>query len=341
MTTAKESITAVSRIAVLGAGSWGSTVADLLAGNGHDVCLWDPKPAALEVLRKDRRPDGVPDLNLHRDVRLSDDLESALANRSAAVVAAPSQAIGALCARVAKLPASARPPLVVLLSKGLDIATLRPLSAVVEEHLRSVVAVLSGPCIAREVAAKVPTSVVVACQHDAMTQQLQAWFHTPFFRVYRQRDVLGVELGGALKNTIAIAAGTSDGLGFGANSKAALLCRGIAEMKRLAVALGAEERTIAGLAGLGDLTVTCFSPHSRNRQFGELLARGLSAEAAAQSIGHVVEGMPTAAAATALAARVGVEAPIIETVDRLCRGDIAPRQAVEALMTRSPKSEFE
>ncbi len=330
----------IRQFAILAAGAWGCTLADLLSRSGIRVRIWDPSTEALDQLRISRSPARLPELKLHDGIHFTDDLADVLRGADAAAIVAPSQAIDGLCAEIARLPGSARPGIFVLASKGIDIPSRRLLADVVLAHLDVSVAVLSGPCIAREVARRVPTSAVIACPDDAAAAALQAAFSTPWLRIYRQADIRGVELGGALKNVIAIGAGASDGLGFGDNSKSALLCRGLAEMTRLSVALGADARTLAGLAGLGDLAVTCFSPYSRNRRFGELLAKGLVPAAAAAEVGQVVEGVPTAEAALDLARRHGIDTPIIRVVHQMCREAITPLEALESLMARGLKSEF-
>lgn len=330
----------IQKICVLGAGAWGSTLADLSARAGRDVALWDPTPETLERIAKDRTTPYVPELSIHERVRPEADFETAIRGKDAVLIVAPSQAVEGLCSRMGALAPELQPRVLVLASKGIDIPTRRLLSDVAAAHLKSKVAVLSGPCIAREVARRIPTSVVVALEEDDTAAALQAAFSTAWFRVYRQRDVRGVELGGALKNVIAIGAGASDGLGFGDNSKAALLCRGLAEMTRLSEALGADGRTLSGLSGLGDLSVTCFSPLSRNRRFGELLAKGHSREDALTEIGQVVEGIPTSDAALELANKVGVDTPIIRVVHEMCIGKLSPRDALASLMSRELKIEF-
>lgn len=324
---------------VVGAGAWGSTLADVMARAGVRVRLWDRSPEALERLRTDRRPFGVPELCLHESVVLEPSLGEAVRGAGHVIVVIPSQAIGGFAAELARVLDGAN-PVMVLASKGIDIETLLPLSEVLSRGLPSCpVAVISGPCIAREVAQRVPTSVVAACTDIDAARRVRDLVSTPSLRVYTQRDLLGVELGGALKNVIAIAAGIGDGLGFGANSKSALMARGLAEMARLAVAMGASARTVYGLAGLGDLAVTCFSPHSRNRTFGEHLGRGLAPTEARKAIGMVVEGEPTARAAQELARRHSIEMPITEAVVHLCEGSWSPREAVENLMMRELKEE--
>lgn len=328
---------ATATIAVLGAGSWGATLAAMLAHRGHRVRLWTHREEELLRLAELRHPPGVPELRLPA-VTLTTNLPQAISGADAALIAIPAQTVGALCRQLAGL--GAVPPLIIA-SKGIDIATLQPLSELIESQLPGVtVGVVSGPCIAREVALGIPTSVVAASESEALSRTMQEWLASPTFRVYRQEDVLGVEYGGALKNVIAIAAGVGDGLGFGANSKSALLTRGLAEMSRFAVAHGAKASTIAGLAGLGDLCVTCFSPYSRNRRFGEALGKGGSAAEAMAAIGETVEGAPTAEAVVREAARKGIEVPIAEAVTRIIAGEWSPRDAVGALMTRGLKEEF-
>lgn len=284
-----------------------------------------------------RHPPGVPELRLP-DVHLTSDLREATSGADAFVTVVPAQAAASVAKQLSGIGA---PPIGIIASKGIDLVTLRPLSAVLSEQLPGVsLAVVSGPCIAREVAMGVPTSVVVASDSDATAGKVQQWMASQTFRVYRQGDVLGVEYAGALKNVIAIAAGVCDGLGFGANSKSALLTRGLAEMQRFAVHLGAQGSTIAGLAGLGDLCVTCFSPHSRNRRFGEAVGRGEDPAAVRAAMGEVVEGVPTAEAVVRIARREGLEVPIAEAVTHLIGGTWSPREAVTRLMTRELKDEF-
>jgi glycerol-3-phosphate dehydrogenase (NAD(P)+) len=328
------------RIAVLGAGAWGSTFADVLARNGSSVVLWDKNPAAIEALAANRAPFGVPELSLHESVRLETALAGAIAGCPAIVLVIPSQAIAPMAEDLARLLGE-ESRLIVLLSKGIDIASGDVLSRVIERTLpRCRVGVVSGPCIAREVAQGVPTSVAAASANPDDALFLRDLVSSRTLRAYTQHDLLGVELGGALKNIIAIAAGIGDGLGFGANTKAALMTRGLAEMSRLAAAMGASPVTLFGLAGLGDLAVTCFSPHSRNRTFGELLGKGLTPDEARNSIGMTVEGEPTARAALALSRRHGIDMPITSVVVRICAAELNPREAVAALMQRELKDEF-
>ncbi len=328
-----------SNLTILGSGSWGATLGVLLSEEGHRVTLWAHQEEIIAELKTKGHPPGVPELALPDSISLTSDLGKACAGKEAVIIAVPSQVVAPLCQQLAAF--SSPPTLVILVSKGIDIERVRPLSDVVTEFLPNCqVGVLSGPCIAREVAKRVPTSVVAACKDSAVSERIQGWFHNKRFRVYRQNDVLGVELGGAMKNIIAIGAGVSDGLGFGDNSKSAVMTRGLAEMTRAAVALGAEAKTISGLAGLGDLAVTCFSPYSRNRRFGEMIGKGISPKEAIESIGEVVEGIPTARALVQLARQHNFPVPIAEVVVQLSEGTLAPLEALESLMSREPKAEF-
>lgn len=326
-------------LAVIGAGSWGSTIAAMLHRNGHDVRLWSHSAAECRRLVETGHPPGVPELTLPK-MLVSEDLASVIADTEAAVIVVPAQAVAETCRRIAAI--NNRPGLYVIASKGIDLTTLRPLSEIVETNIPSARAgVVSGPCIAREVAQGVPTSVVAACADEESAGRIQEWFASPTFRVYRQDDVLGVEYAGAFKNVIAIAAGTCDGLGFGANSKSALLTRGLAEMRRFAMAMGANDLTISGLAGLGDLCVTCFSPFSRNRRFGEALGKGKSTDEAIAEIGETVEGVPTARAVVRIAREKGIETPISAAVEKIIDGVWSPSEAVGKLMGRDLKHEFD
>ncbi|MCC6546717.1 NAD(P)-dependent glycerol-3-phosphate dehydrogenase [Candidatus Sumerlaeota bacterium] len=324
-------------IAVLGAGSWGSTLATLLHDNGHDVRLWDHSVETLRKLWETGHPPGVPELRLP-PIPLSSDLAEAMEGVDAAVFGVPAQAYSDVCERIRSL--SLAPPLCIIVSKGIDLRTLRPLSDLLAEEMKSsTVAVVSGPCIAREVAQGVPTSVVAACADAAVATRIQGWFNGPAFRVYTQGDLVGVEYAGAYKNVIAIAAGICDGLGFGANSKSALLTRGLAEMRRFVSAMGANDMTVIGLAGLGDLCVTCFSPHSRNRRFGEALGRGRTAEEIIAEIGEVVEGAPTAHAICRIADERKIVTPIARAVVCVIDKECSPKEAVARLMNRELTSE--
>jgi glycerol-3-phosphate dehydrogenase (NAD(P)+) len=330
--------TSAMNITVLGAGAWGATLADVLARGGNAVTVWDRDAGALERLGSDRQPRGVPELNLSPSITLEPDFGAAVTSADMIFLVVPSKAIRPVAQEIAGLCSTPVP--LVLASKGLDPDRQCPLTEVLAEVAPDFpCAVVSGPCIAREVAAGVPTSLVSASVDRNLAIRVRDAVHHGTVRVYHQEDVVGVELGGALKNVIAVAAGIGDGLGFGANTKAALLTRGLAEMTRLGLALGADPRTLYGLAGLGDLAVTCFSPHSRNRTFGEMIGRGETPEAARSKVAMVVEGEPTAHAASKVASKHGVEMPITAAVVAILSGERTPREAVAELMARDPKGE--
>lgn len=330
-------------IAVLGAGSWGTALAVSLAGSGHAVRLWTLDPAHARALAETRRNEPfLPMATLPDGIAPTSDLAEAVAGAWLWVVAVPSQAVRSLSARLAPyLPDAA--PVVVSVAKGIETGTLLTTTAVLRDALSGLDAartgVLYGPSHAEEVAVGQPTSLVVAMPDADAAARVQAAFMAPALRVYANADVIGVEIGGSVKNVVALAAGMSDGLGLGDNAKAALVTRGLAEITRLGVALGADAHTFAGLTGLGDLVVTCFSRHSRNRGFGERIGRGESAEAALAASAMVVEGVATTASVRALAARHGVEMPIADAVAAILAGHLTPADAAAALMGRGARAE--
>ncbi|NOY80210.1 MAG: NAD(P)-dependent glycerol-3-phosphate dehydrogenase [Kiritimatiellaeota bacterium] len=328
-------------IVVLGDGGWGTALARLLCDNGHACTLWGPFPDHIEEMR--RRGTNVrflPGVPLPRSLELTGDLREALAGAELAILASPVPYLRALLERVAGL-SMVDSPLFVNVAKGIEVATRQRVSEMVHEILGAVrYAVLSGPSHAEEVARNVPTAVVAAAGAEEDARRVQGVFMNESFRVYTTDDVVGVELGGALKNVLALAAGICDGMGLGDNSKAALMTRGIAEMARLGQALGGRPETFSGLSGVGDLIVTCISRHSRNRHVGEELGRGRTLEEIQQEMGLVVaEGVKTARSAHALARRTGVAAPIIDQVYAALYEDKPPDQAVRELMTRAAKPE--
>jgi len=327
----------VSRVAVLGAGSFGTTLAIHLADMGHDARLWGRDRSAMERLRETRENAkflaGIP---LPAGVKVHAELEAALSAADFTLFAVPSQALRSVAGQVA---ATGRAGIPICASKGLELGTLRRLSQVLSEALGDPVPVtLTGPSHAEEVARGIPTTVVAACTDESRAVAVQTLFSTPRFRVYTNDDVIGCEYGGALKNVIAIAAGVADGLGFGDNTKGALLTRGLAEMARLGETMGARRETFSGLTGMGDLIATAMSRHSRNRHVGERLGRGESLEQVLGAMVMVAEGVHTARAARDLGARHGVELPITEQVCALFDGR-DPQSALMALMTRDLKRE--
>ncbi|MBZ0071097.1 MAG: NAD(P)H-dependent glycerol-3-phosphate dehydrogenase [Thiohalobacteraceae bacterium] len=327
-------------IAVLGAGSWGTALAILLARNGHNVRLWGNEAGAMARMARERcNTRYLPDAPFPTGLAIHADLSAVLADRAAALVVVPSHAFRTLLTAIAPLLAPGTP--VAWATKGLELSSGKLLHQVAGEILPAGTpqAVISGPTFAREVAAGLPTATTVAGSDTAAAEHFAALLHGTTFRAYTSTDRIGVELGGALKNVLAIAAGISDGLGLGANSRAALITRGLAEMMRLGAALGGQRETFEGLAGVGDLVLTCTDDQSRNRRMGLALGRGQSREAAHKAIDQVVEGVDTAHEIHQLGRRHGVELPISEQVYRVLYEGVAPKDAVHALLARDPKPE--
>ena len=332
-------------ITVLSAGSWGTTLGALLAHKGHNVIAWD-MPEVITQLQGERQHPRLPGLELPENMRFTRNLAEALGSPTpdCVVVTTPSTYLRSLAERCRSIAGetgdSSR---WILCTKGIEEETLQTMTEVVESvrgaEWRSRLAVLSGPSLAPEVAQQCPTSVCIAAYDSALRLYGQSLFMNDRFRVYTQDDVTGVELGGALKNVIAIAAGACDGLALGENARAALITRGLAEMVRLGVALGAQPATFAGLAGMGDLIVTCASRISRNHRFGELLAKGRSCEGALAEIGMAVEGMPTARSAFALARNHSISMPITAEVYAVIYEGKRPADAVRDLMGREARPE--
>jgi glycerol-3-phosphate dehydrogenase (NAD(P)+) len=333
---------AVRRLAVLGAGSWGTTFAKVAADAGRGVTLWARRPEVAEQINE-RHVNGeyLPGITLPESVTATVDHAQAMADVEAVVFAVPAQTLRAnLTAWRPALPAGAT---LVSLAKGVELGTLSRMSEVitqVAEVPASQVAVLSGPNLAREIAEEQPTATVVACHDHERAVALQLACTTGYFRVYTNTDLVGAELGGAGKNVIALACGIAAGMGFGDNSRASLITRGLAETARLGVALGADPLTFAGLAGLGDLVATCSSRLSRNRTFGEHLGRGSSlADAEAANHGQVAEGVKSCLAICELAARHGVDMPIADGVRRVCHEGESAVAMAKGLISRTLKAE--
>lgn len=324
-------------IAVLGDGGWGTTLAIHLHGLGHRVRWWGAFPDYVRFV--ERRRENVkflPGIRIPAGLHLSADLDQTVEPVGLIVLAIPSQHLRRVIRRLAPLPLQDKQFLNV--AKGIETHTLKRMSEVVREELGRVpLAVLSGPNIASEIASRHPASSVVASHDSSLASGIQQAFTDELFRLYTSSDVTGVELGGALKNPIAIAAGISDGLGFGANAKAALITRGVVEMARLGAAMGAREQTFWGLSGLGDLVTTCLG--GRNRGLGEQIGRGKSLSAVLAGTPMVIEGVETTKAALALGRRARVELPIIEQVFRVLFRRTNPRTALRVLMARARKPE--
>ena len=329
----------MSRVAVLGAGSWGTTIAIHLAGTGHEARVWgnDTRDLAdMEAAGENRK--FLPGIKLPVGVKVRPKLEEALDGCEFVVFVVPSQVVREVAAQVARSRSRALP---VSAAKGLELGTLKRMSEVLAEELGdSDPVVLTGPSHAEEVSRGIPTSVVAAAHDESRARAVQVLFSTSRFRVYTNPDVLGCEIAASLKNVMAIAAGVCDGIGFGDNTKGALLTRGLAEIARLGVELGGRRETFFGLAGMGDLIATAMSRYSRNRQVGERLGRGESLTEVLGSMVMVAEGVHTARAARDLGRVRGVELPITEQVCALLFEERSPRDALQALMTRDLRSEF-
>lgn len=327
-------------IAVIGAGSWGTALGIHLAQNHSAVHLWDIDSVQIEKMQKNRVNDRyLPGIPFPSHLKIYRHLAEAITEVSDILLVVPSQVFRETLQTLKPLiPKVSR---LIWATKGLDPAFCVLLSEVVKQEIGTIsMAVLSGPSFAGEVAEGLPTAVVVASNDESLAQDVVAHFNHHAFRVYTSSDLVGVQLGGAVKNVIALAAGASDGLHFGANAKSGLITRGLAEIVRLGLAMGAELNTFMGLAGLGDLVLTCTDNQSRNRRFGLAIAQGLSFEEAEQSIGQVVEGVHTVRQVIALSHRYHVEMPICEQVLRVLQGEVTPKEAVTALLSRAPKSEF-
>jgi glycerol-3-phosphate dehydrogenase (NAD(P)+) len=326
-------------VGVVGAGSWGTALGLLLDQNGHTVTVWGHDPAALETTRANRENASyLPGVELPESMRFTPHLES-LRESEFVIFCTPSRALREVACRLGSaglLPHS----VLVSCTKGLERGSGLRMSQILDETLPGhVVGVLSGPGHAEEVARGVPTAVVVGSAHTPEAEALQRLFSNRFFRAYTSLDVAGMELGGALKNIFAIAAGVADGLGLGDNTKAALVTRSLAEMTRLGSALGGQRETFSGLSGIGDLMVTCFSRHSRNRAVGERLGHGESIGTITASMRMVAEGVPAAYSAFDAAKRLGIDVPIIGQIRALLEGQLSARDAMHALLTRDLRSE--
>ena len=329
----------MAKISVLGSGSWGLALALLLHNNGHEVLLWSARPENARKLREKREnPDRLPGVRLPDEIDVLTDLERALKDVDVTILAVASPYIRSTAHKMA--PFVCKDQKIVNVAKGIEEKTLKTLSEVIEEEIpQGNVAVLSGPSHAEEVGRGLPTTCVISAHTQETAEYLQSIFMSPVFRVYTTPDILGVELGGALKNVIALAAGTADGLGYGDNTKAALITRGITEIGRLGKKMGAQMETFYGLSGIGDLIVTCASKHSRNRKAGYLIGQGYTMEEAMKEVQMVVEGVYSARAARELAEKYEVEMPIITEVNRVLFEGKSAAEAVMDLMLRDKKVE--
>lgn len=325
------------KIAVIGSGSWGTAIAVLLANKGNDIYMWSWQQEETDRLNRDREnKEFLPGIKLPQNITCSHDMKECINGADVIVTAVPSPATRTTAKQMSALVSDGQK--IVNISKGLE-GELRLSEVYKEEIPQADIAVLSGPSHAEEVSRNIPTTVVVASESQETAEFLQDVFMTNAFRVYTSDDITGVELGGALKNVIALCAGISDGLGYGDNTKAALITRGVAEISRLGVAMGAKVATFAGLSGLGDLIVTATSTLSRNHTAGELIGKGMDLNTVLTKVHMVVEGVNTATAAYGLGKKYGVETPIIEQAYNVLYNGTNPRDAVNTLMTRQKTSE--
>lgn len=329
----------MNKIGVIGAGSWGTALAVTLSNKGHSVRIWDIDKTHIRELRENKENVRyLPGVKFCDRLVPADTVEEALAGADTVLFSVPAQHFRSALESAASY--INEDMIIVNVAKGIEQKTLMRMSEITKEMGQyKKYAVLSGPSHAEEVGRAMPTTVVAASENHDVAVAVQEMFSTDFLRVYTGTDVTGVELGGALKNIIALGAGISDGLGFGDNAKAAMMTRGIAEMKRLGVKMGADVNTFAGLTGIGDLIVTCTSMHSRNRRCGIMIGEGMAPEEAVKNVGMVVEGMFTAEAAYELADRLGVEMPITNEIYKLIKGQITGKEAVMNLMGRERKPE--
>ena len=334
------------KIGVLGAGTWGIALAALLVGNDHDVTVWSALPEEIDALEKKGTHSNLPGVILPKTIKYTKSIEDVAKEKELILFVTPSAFIRSTAKKIA--PFIENGTILVTAAKGIERGTLKTMSEILEEEITDLrpeksiaVAALSGPTHAEEVAVGIPTSIVAACENTEVSEIIATVFANSCMRVYTNTDIKGVEICGAMKNIIAIAAGINNGMGLGDNTKAMLMTRGIAEITRLGLALGCKRRTFMGLAGIGDLIVTCTSRHSRNNRCGELIGQGKTYEEAADEIGMVVEGYHALEAAMELSKKYNVEMPITEAVYQVIKDGLAPKDAMYRLMTRDLKSELD
>ncbi len=330
----------MSNICILGSGSWGTAIALLLLENNHKVTLWSFTQEECDSLSRTRENKRcLPDVKIPEDILITNDI-NCCRNQDIIVIATPSHGVR----NVAKLISGIVPDgqIILNISKGIEEGTYLTISQVLKQELPNCcIAVMSGPSHAEEVSRKIPTTNVVASESNKTTRFIQDAFMTPNFRIYTNDDILGVELGGSIKNIIALCCGILDGLGCGDNTKAALMTRGLVEMQRLGVAMGAKAETFSGLSGMGDLIVTCTSMHSRNRRAGIFIGQGMSVDEAQKNVNMVVEGVRSCKAAKELADKVNVEMPIVTEAYNVLFNGKKPVEAIKSLMGRTKKHETE
>ena len=333
------------KIGILGAGTWGIALAALLANNNHDVVVWSALPSEIDELQSTSRHKNLPGAVLPENINYTKDIKDA-ADSELILFVVPSSFIRSTTKTIA--PYIKGGAIIASAAKGIESGTLMTMTDVIDDELKAqhvtadyTLAALSGPTHAEEVAMGIPTSIVAACEDEEISMRIADAFSNSCMRAYTNTDVLGVEISGAMKNIIALAAGINNGMGLGDNSKAMLMTRGIAEITRLGLAMGCKRRTFMGLAGIGDLIVTCTSRHSRNNRCGELIGMGKSYEEASREIGMVVEGYHALVAAMELSQKYNVELPITEAVYKIIKEGLSPKEAMISLMVRDLKSELE
>ena len=326
------------KTAVVGSGAWGTALAIQLCKNGHHVTIWTFEKELIPQMQQERKNPRLPNAVLPEGIRISSDY-SCVAGCQLVVVATPSFPIRSVCKGIASY--LDKDAVVVCVTKGLEDGTLLRMSEVVQQETGHTVVALTGPSHAEEVAVGIPTGCLAACEDQKSAEFVQDAFTSDSFRIYTSSDVVGAELGGALKNVIALCAGVTDGLGCGDNTKAMLMTRGLTEMGRLGVSMGAKKETFAGLSGVGDLIVTCTSMHSRNRRAGILIGKGVSPKEAMEQVGAVVEGYYAAKSAWELCVKQGVEMPILQAAYNVLYNGASPAEAMRDLLVRQPKSETE
>ena len=326
------------KIAVVGSGAWGTALAIALCKNGHDVTLLARSAEKAEQMKNTRQNPRLEGITLPEELKISAD-PACVAGCVLVVMASPSHALRPMCRQVAAY--LEEKTVMVSVTKGIEESTLLRMSQVVQEETNRPVVALTGPSHAEELAQCMPTGCLAASQNQSHAELVQDAFMSDYFRIYTSPDIVGAELGGALKNVIAMCAGVTDGMGYGDNIKAMLMTRGLTEMARLGVAMGANRDTFAGLAGVGDLIVTCTSPHSRNRRAGILIGKGATPDGAREQIGAVVEGYYAAKSAGELAQKYGVDMPIVRAACAVLYESVPASQVVEQLLNRSKKPESE
>lgn len=329
----------MAKVSVIGSGSWGTALAWLLCNNGHNVTLWSFLEKENDMFVKYRENvDKLPGVKLQESIQFTSDLKEAIEDKELMVLAVPSTAVRSTARNMKEFVKPGQ--IIVDVAKGVEESTLMIMTDIIEQEIpQANVAVLSGPSHAEEVGKGLPTTIVAAAHDMETAEHIQNMFMSPVFRVYTSQDMLGVEIGAALKNVVALAAGIADGLGFGDNTKAALITRGIAEISRLGIAMGAKASTFTGLSGIGDLVVTCASVHSRNRKAGVLMGQGYSMQEAMDEVHMVVEGVYSAKAAAKLAEKYNVEMPIVSAVNQILFEGKSASSAVLDLMLRVKKEE--